>query len=141
MKVNPIDKDKIAENPQSLPYAHTIGSALIKPMDKGRIKGLAISSMYEQTDMQLNQIKEQIELLAKQAKLIKERIEISEKIYQADCGFKPLIGQVYHLYQKKTNQSYVLSMVSPKEWGASCPYEFINTAQLLSDHTWQLIYA
>ena len=41
--VNPIDKDKIAENPHLLPYAHTVGGALVKPEDKGRIKGRAVS--------------------------------------------------------------------------------------------------
>ena len=54
---NPIDKDKIAESPHLLPYAHTVGGALIKPIDKGRVKGLAVASMYEQTEMQLDQIR------------------------------------------------------------------------------------
>ena len=45
--VNPIDKDKIAENPHLLPYAHTVGGSVIKPIDKGRTKGLALDAMYE----------------------------------------------------------------------------------------------
>ena len=35
--VNPIDPEKIAENPHLLPYAHSVGGAVIKPMDKGRM--------------------------------------------------------------------------------------------------------
>ncbi len=35
--VNPIDPDKVAENPGLLPYAHTAGGAVIRPEDKGRI--------------------------------------------------------------------------------------------------------
>ena len=27
--INPIDPDKVAENPHLLPYAHTVGSAVI----------------------------------------------------------------------------------------------------------------
>ena len=38
-KINPIDKDKIAKDPHLLPYAHTVGGAIIKPIDKGRAKG------------------------------------------------------------------------------------------------------
>ena len=34
-----IDPDKVAENPHSLPYAHTVGGAEIKPVDKGKGKG------------------------------------------------------------------------------------------------------
>ena len=36
---NPIDKDKVAENPHLLPYSHTVGGVVIRPMDRGRTKG------------------------------------------------------------------------------------------------------
>lgn len=135
---NPIDKDKVAENPHLLPYAHTVGGAVIKPIDKGRVKGLAVSAMYEQTDMQLDQIREQIELLAQQAEHIRKRVEISEQIYLADTGFKPLIGHTYHLYQKK-DESLVLSMVAPTEWGTKPPYTFLSSVRMLADHTWDIL--
>lgn len=136
--VNPIDKDKIAENPHLLPYAHTVGGSVIKPIDKGRVKGLAVSAMYEQTETQLDQIRRQVELLAEQAQAIHDRIKISEDIYQADIGFKPLISHIYHLY-KKSDGKHVLSMVGPKQWGKKAPYEFVATVRLLSDHTWEVM--
>ncbi|MFT5168326.1 MAG: hypothetical protein ACI8P3_003568 [Saprospiraceae bacterium] len=136
--VNPIDKDKIAENPHLLPYAHTVGGAVIKPIDKGRVKGLAVSAMYEQTEMQLDQIRQQVELLASQAQAIHDRVRISEDIYQADMRFKPLISHTYHLY-KNANKKYVLSMVAPEQWGKKKPYEFIATVRLLADHTWDVL--
>ncbi|MCB0550057.1 MAG: DUF2452 domain-containing protein [Phaeodactylibacter sp.] len=136
--INPIDKDKIAESPHNLPYAHTIGGAQIKPIDKGKAKGRAVTAMYKQTDMQLNQIKKQIELLAQQAKAIHSRVAISEQIYNAEMNFEPLIGFTYHLYQRN-NGTYVLSMVSPGEWGENPPYQFIATVELLSDHTWDVL--
>lgn len=136
--INPIDKDKIAENPHLLPYAHTVGGVVIKPVDRGRIKGLAVQSMYEQADMQMDQIKEQIELLAAQAKAIQDRVKISEDIYLAQMNFKPLIGHTYHLY-KKSDETNVLSMVAPEEWGKNPPYEFVATVKLLADHTWEVL--
>ena len=69
--------------------------------DKGKIKGLAMTAMYDQTEQQLLQIKEQIDLLAKQALAIQDRIQISEKIYQAQYNFKPVIGKIYHLYERE----------------------------------------
>ena len=33
--LNPINPDKVAENPGLLPYAHTAGGAVIKPDDMG----------------------------------------------------------------------------------------------------------
>ena len=136
--VNPIDKDKITDRPNLLPYAHSLGSAIIKPLDKGRIKGLAMSAMYEQTGTSLERIREQIELLVEQAQDIHHRMDVSEKIYNAEYNFKPNIGQTYHLYQRE-NGNWVLSLVGPKEWGKSCPYKFVQTVKLLSDHTWEII--
>lgn len=137
-KFNPIDEDKVAEDPHLLPYAHTVGGAVIKPIDKGRMKGLAVTAMYEQTDMQLDQIKEQINLLAQQAKAIQSRVEISEKIYRSQMNFKPLIGHVYHLYER-SNGEEVLSMVGPGEWGRTNPLNFVATVKLLADHTWEIL--
>ena len=51
-KFNPIDKDKITETPHNLPYAHNVGSAIIFPDDKDRIKSNAMSAMVEQTNLQ-----------------------------------------------------------------------------------------
>lgn len=135
--INPIDDDKVAETPNLLPYAHTVGSAVIKPIDKGRVKGLAVSAMYEQTNVQLDQIREQVELLARQAEKIHKRVEVSERIYQSEMNFKPLINHTYHLYENKKGKN-VLSMIGPNQWGRSKPYTFIATVKLLPDHTWEV---
>ena len=137
LSINPIDKDKVTETPHLLPYAHTVGGVQIKPIDKGRVKGRAVSSMYEQTEMQLEQIRKQIELLAQQAKNIHDRVTISQDIYLAEMNFEPLIGFTYHLY-RRSNGKNVLSMVGPNEWGSNPPYEFVATVKMLSDHTWEV---
>jgi hypothetical protein len=137
--INPIDPDKVSENPHSLPYAHTVSGVEIKPIDKGKVKGRAVKAMYKQSDMQLEQIRKQIELLAQQAKGIQDRISISEQIYNAQMNFEPLIGFVYHLYERRDGSEYVLSMVSPEEWGTNPPYRFVATVELLADHTWDVL--
>lgn len=137
-KHNPIDKDKIADAANLLPYATSVGSAIIKPIDKGRTKGVAMSSMYEQTDAQLYQLKEQVETLIRQAQQIHERIDISEKIYRADAGFKPVPGKQYCLYEKDDG-SWILSMITPDEWGDKLPYAYLAQVRLLSDHTWKVV--
>ena len=137
--INPIDSDKVAENPGLMPYAHTVGSGVIKPDDLGKVKSNALLAMEQQTNMQLKQLEEQIKLLHRQAKEIQERTDISVWIYQADIGFDPLINHVYHLY-KKPNGKHFLSMVAPEEWGRSGNHnEYIATVRLLADHTWDVI--
>jgi hypothetical protein len=120
-----------------LPYSAAVSGALIRPNEEGMIKHKALTAMEEQTNMQLDQIRKQIELLALQAHEIHQRKELSMKIYNASLSFKPNIGQTYHLYQKK-DDSYVLSLVSPREWGPNGPHKkYIATVQLLADHTWK----
>lgn len=138
--VNPIDEDKIAENPHLLPYAHTVGGAKIKPIDKGRTKGLAVEAMREQTEMQLDQLRKQMELLAQQARKLKDRVDVSELIYGADMNFKPIINHIYHLYERKNNE-HLLSLIGPNEWGKKGhPFEaFVATVRLLADHTWEIL--
>lgn len=136
---NPIDEDKISDSPHNLPYAHTVGSAIIFPDDKDRIKSNAMSAMVEQTNMQMKQIYDQMELLVSQANKLKERVEISEDIYGAEMGFKPLTGHTYHLYEKE-NGDKILSMIGPREWSNGSKYHrFVATARLAGDHTWDII--
>ncbi len=137
--VNPIDADKITVNPHSIEYPHHVGSALIKPEDQGKLKGRALSAMDHQTDQQLGQIYEQMQLLAKQAKAIQERKSISERIYLAEMRFDPIINHTYHLYRRE-NGVHLLSLVAPENWGRSANrLEFIATVKLLADHTWEIL--
>jgi hypothetical protein len=137
--INPIDPDKITENPHSLEYPHHAGSALVKPEDQGKLKGRALSAMEHQTDMQLSQIYEQMQLLANQAKKLTDRKTISEWIYTAEMRFEPLINHIYHLYRKE-NSTYLLSLIAPNQWGRSKnTFTFIATVRLLADHTWDIL--
>ena len=137
--VNPIDKDKITETPSTLEYAHTVGGVVVKPEDQGKLKGRALSAMEHQTEQQLGQIYEQMQLLAEQAKKIQERKSVSERIYEAKMRFDPLINHVYHVYETEEGEN-VLSLIAPSQWGRSKKsWKFISSAKLLADHTWEII--
>ncbi len=130
-----IDPDKITNRPSTLPYPHTVGSPAFKPVERKGIRGTSLAIMEEQTQMQLDQIQQQVELLYTQAAAIQNRVEMSQMIYGAEVGFLPVIGEVYHLYRRK-NGRYVLSMVAPEEWGLNSPYDYVQSAKLLADRTW-----
>ncbi len=111
----------------------------MKPEDKGKIKGRALAAMEHQTDMQLDQIYQQMQLLAEQAKKLNLRKEISELIYQAEMRFEPLINHIYHLY-KKEDSTYLLSLIAPEQWGRSKKsFDYLATVRLLADHTWDVL--
>ncbi len=141
--VNSIDLDKLKEKTADLPslleYAHSVGGFSVAPTNEGAIKGNARMAMEEQTQMQLDQIFEQMSLLAKQAREIKKRADVSVQIYEAKMSFKPIVGKNYYLYEKSDNTKS-LSIVSPEEWGEKLPFKsFIAKVKLLADHTWKVI--
>ena len=119
-----------------LPYSSSVGSVAIRPTKEGVIKHKALAAMEEQTNMQLDQIKQQIELLARQAQELRKRKELSLMIYDSKLNFKPQIGQIYHVYERH-DSTHLLSLVAPQEWGTHGPFKaYISSVKLLADHTW-----
>ena len=120
-----------------LPYSASVSGAVIKPTEEGVIRHQALSAMEEQTNMQLTQIRQQIELLAIQAKEIQKRKELSMIIDEAKLNFAPVIGQRYFLYETE-GQNHLVSMVGRKEWGRKAmPLKhFAAEVKLVAHHTW-----
>jgi len=138
-----VDRERLKLNSVDLPglvaYATNSSSALIRPEDEGKIKSRALRAMHQQTANQMDQLMDQMRPLIEQAAKLKKRVEISEIIYTSKISFDPIIGQLYHLYLKKDGE-YLLSIVGPKEWGSSMPYEkFESSVKLMADHTWEVI--
>ncbi len=132
-------KKKTADLPGLIEYAHSLGGFSVVPTEQGVIKGKAMQAMSEQTQMQLDMILEQMRLLAKQAKRLKDRIDVSTDIYKAKIPFKPIVGSHYFLY-KVEEENLVLSLVGDDEWGSRKPLgEFVAEVKLLADHTWEII--
>ncbi len=131
-------KERTTDLPGLIEYAHSIGGFSIVPTEEGVIKNKAISAMQEQTEQQIKQIYDQMQLLAKQVQDIQKRADVSLQIYQAEIKFTPTIGQIYYLYEQESGKKY-LSMIAPNEWGKkSDQKKFIAKVKLLSDHTWRI---
>ena len=121
------------------PYALSVSSPKIEPVDRRMLKANAHEAMQHQAEQQIKMLKKQAELLIQQAKSIEERLEISHSIYKAEINFEPVINGVYHLYQK-IDGTQTLSMVAPYEWGKEMPFElFLNTVRLLPDKPWEIL--
>ncbi len=133
------EREKVTDMPGLIAFPHTVGGAVIRPEDAGKLKGRTLSAMREQTSRQMNQLYRQAQLLAEQAREIQKRVEISERIYTSKMSFEPLTGHTYYLYERKDGTD-LLSMVGPDEWGRSKPFEkFLAKVKLLSDHTWEIL--
>jgi hypothetical protein len=143
IEVSEIDLNLMGKQTADLPalieYAHSRGGFAIVPTKQGAIKSKAMEALKGQTNMQLDMLFEQMRLLAKQVKTIKDRVDISYEIYEADIHFQPVIGQTYYLYRQVSGKN-ILSLIGPDEWKESKGFsEFISSVELLADHTWKVV--
>ena len=124
-----------ADLPGLLEYAHSVGGFSVVPTKEGVIKSKALKAMHQQTQSQLDQLMEQMQLLARQAQDLKDRMDVSAQIYEAKIPFTPIVGNTYYLYANEDETTF-LSLIGPNEWSGR---RFVAEVELLADHTWKVI--
>ena len=101
------------------------------------VKKDSLTMMEYQANKQIDLLKRQAELLMKQVKEIQDRVELAHLVAQAKYNFKPVLMKEYYLYKHNEND-YTLCLISPEEWGDSCPYgECTARVRQLGDSTWE----
>ncbi|XP_061584715.1 uncharacterized protein C1orf50 homolog [Cololabis saira] len=83
----------------------------------------------------LTVIADQIRYLQEQARKVLEEAKRDADLHHAACNIVKKPGTMYYLYQRPSGQKY-FSIISPKEWGPSCPHQFIGAFKLQYDMSW-----
>ncbi|XP_029908031.1 uncharacterized protein C1orf50 homolog [Myripristis murdjan] len=83
----------------------------------------------------LTVIADQIRYLQQQARKVLEDAKMDADLHHAACNIVKKPGNMYYLYQRPSGQKY-FSIISPKEWGPSCPHPFIGAYKLQHDMSW-----
>lgn len=83
----------------------------------------------------LTVIAEQIQHLQEQARRVLEDARRDADLHHAACNMVKKPGNIYYLYKRESGQQY-FSIISPKEWGASCPHAFLGAYKLQHDLSW-----
>ena len=100
------------------------------------VKNNSLAAMEHHANKQIESLNEHSKLLIKQAKEIKERVDLAKIIATAEYGFKPVQLRSYHLYKK--DDRFILTLIAPNEW--SSPYhEYVAKVRQLGDSTWEKI--
>ena len=136
---NQVNEDGSYIGPANLsPIPLSVGSPVIRVEDKNKIKANAVEAMHHYASQEMAMLKKQADLIMEQVREIENRLKVSEKIYESDLKFQPVIGQIYHLYQKEDH--FKMSMISPEEWGTNSKIgTFVASVKLLGDHSWDII--
>lgn len=83
----------------------------------------------------LQVIATQIKNLQDEARRVMEQANQDQVLHQAQCHFKRIPGNIYHLYENEQGLSY-FSMLSPRDWGGSSPHDFRGSFRLENDMSW-----
>ena len=80
-------------------------------------------------------MKSVVDILLTQAQDILETAKRDTQLHHAACNFNKVPGTTYHLYERSDGTAY-FSMLSPSDWGNSCPHKFLGSYRLEYDHSW-----
>ena len=83
-------------------------------------------------------IAEQVRFLQEQARKILQDTRDNQDLHNAACNFKKIPGHIYHLYKKKSGQTY-FSMLSPEEWGSTFTDKYLGSFRMEQDFSWTSI--
>ena len=115
--------DSYVPNAYALPYGSNLSAPVIKPDHSlGGWKVGAVHSANKHYEERFNKLKKELQELA------------DEIIFNAEMRMKPVIGNIYHLYQKD-NGKYFMSLFAPNEcsWGE----KHKGTFRLNYDNRWE----
>jgi len=104
------------------PYPTSVGAPGFEPIKIDKSSVVTANHYFES---RLNELKEEYK------KLIQE-YNWTKLVYEADYSFQPIVGHVYHLYERK-NKMLWLSLIAPNEW----KQPFIGSFKLQTDGKWE----
>ncbi|MEL6974005.1 MAG: DUF2452 domain-containing protein [Bacteroidota bacterium] len=119
------DEKEQSYNAALKPYATNVGSPKIVPTNLSPWKNQNVRKVNHAFTAEFDEIRQQNQDMM-------ERYEYNNLVYGAKFSFQPNVGEVYHLYKNKKNESF-LSILSPSE----CNFEFLGSFRLGSDYQWE----
>ena len=130
-----IEKDEkpldYCENKSIIPYGDNRSAPAFK--DTSNEVSVWKSQKHEASNKYFNiKLKE----LQEEYEKLLEEYQVNEMVYNAQCRFAPVIGEVYHLYEREDGSSF-LSMIGPKQWQTKKDFDFVGSFKLTSNDKWE----
>lgn len=109
------------------PYGTSVGAPIIIPTDTVAWKNRSINKINHKVSAKYLELKTEYENMI-------QEFEYNKLIFNAKFSFEPIIGEVYHLYQRENNESF-LSLISPEQ----CNFKSIGSFYLNAGQIWEKI--
>jgi hypothetical protein len=108
-------------------YPHHVAAPKIEPVDLSAFNSL-------QAHKVTKSLQKRTEEITKLILQLQEDYTTNLQLYSAARSFEPVLGNVYHLYEK-TDGTHFLSLISPNEWRQ----KYMYSGSLNSDGTWSRV--
>ena len=109
------------------PYATSVGAPIIIPTDTVAWKNRSINKINHKVSAKYLELKAEYENMM-------QEFEYNKLIFNSKFSFEPIIGEVYHLYQRENTESF-LSLISPEQ----CNFKSIGSFYLNAVQIWEKI--
>jgi hypothetical protein len=95
----------------------------------------------QQAQKEFEHLKEIADVINKQVQQIKERLEVTELVQNAEHTFTPVVGASYWIIKDTKSNRIKIVVLGPKDWSAGPPqnYEYISEIIYLANGLWQKI--
>lgn len=95
----------------------------------------------QQAQKEFENLKQIADVINKQAQQIKERLEITELVYNAERTFTPVVGANYWIIKDTKKNNIQIVVLGPKEWATKPPenYEYISEVKYLANGLWEKV--
>lgn len=110
--------------PNLLPYPHHVAAPKIETVDLTMFNTLQAHKVSKS-------LQKRAEEIASMVQTLQEDYALNLQLYSATRSFEPVLGEVYHLYEKADGTQF-LSLISPREW----KQKYLYSGVLNSDGTW-----
>ncbi|QCX38992.1 DUF2452 domain-containing protein [Aureibaculum algae] len=107
------------------PYATNVGAPVITTTDTIAWKNRSINKINQKVAAKYAELKAEYDQML-------EEFEYNKLIFQATFNFEPIIGEIYHLY-KRENETTFLSIIAPTE----CNFNCMGSFYLNADQIWE----
>lgn len=126
--------DRVADSPMTTPYGTDLSAPAFTVPDVQGYKKAQAAEASHRFHQRYAELEQQMSELMTQA-------QYNDRLLNASIAFKPIIGQVYFLYNKD-DQDFI-SMISPEQWGESYMQKqtFAGAYKILADNVWIQITA
>jgi len=126
--------DNVVFNPETQkydaalkPYATSVGAPVISMNDTIAWKNRSISKVNQKVKAKYLQLKAEYEKMM-------DEFEYNSLIFSAKFNFEPIVGDVYHLYKRDNDETF-LSIIAPNE----CSFNSIGSFYLNADQIWEKV--